>query len=198
MNDSSTGGFLTPSSALPAEDEALDNLLQEVVAGVTGVAPTLVRPRYQPDPPPVPELDVNWIAVGVVGSTPYNFAGLRHVNDGTGSSILFQHEKLEVLLSFYGPGGKGLASLFRDGIQVGQNRDTLRAANIALVEPGPIRTFPEQVNLGWRRRWDMTVWFNREARRTYRILHLNSAVGTVVGNGADETTTTSPFDTDNV
>src|SRR4051812_9766277 len=55
-NDSSTGGYLSPvvaSSAL--QDAALDALLQQMVAGITGLPGNMVRPRWQPVTPKQPE-----------------------------------------------------------------------------------------------------------------------------------------------
>jgi hypothetical protein len=42
--DSSTGGYLVPSSAQPLEDVALDAFLQGAIVSMTGLPQTLVRP----------------------------------------------------------------------------------------------------------------------------------------------------------
>ena len=47
-NTSASGGYLSPTSSPPADDDALSSILHDLVVGVTGLAPTLVFPRWQP------------------------------------------------------------------------------------------------------------------------------------------------------
>src|SRR6185437_11129663 len=89
---SASGGYLAPSSALPLEDGAFDAVLQGFVVGVTALAGNLVRPRWQPIPPPTPDPTVNWCAIGVVVEDPAEGKGfITHDgsdNGGLGSDTL--------------------------------------------------------------------------------------------------------------
>src|SRR5438477_12482433 len=132
-NDSSTGGYLVPTSAPPLEDDALDEFLQGAVVGMTGLAGTLVRPRWQNPVPKLREATVDWCAIGIISETPEFSSYTAHYrgepsnpNDPTGQGFDLQirHETLEVMVSFYGPNSRGNAKLFRDGISVGQNRES--------------------------------------------------------------------------
>jgi hypothetical protein len=68
--NSASGGYLVPVSPLPLDDEELGRRLSNVVAGVTGIPGNLVRPRWQKNPPPIPDEGVDWVAVGVTSYRP--------------------------------------------------------------------------------------------------------------------------------
>jgi hypothetical protein len=53
--DSRTAGYLGPRDT-PQQlvDGAWDDFLHDVIAGTTGLDPTLVRPRWQSEPPNIP------------------------------------------------------------------------------------------------------------------------------------------------
>lgn len=187
-NTSATGGYLVPSSTAPAEDDALDDLFADVVAGVTGLdRDQMVRPRWQRTPPAEPAIDVNWCAVGVMDSDPDANAWIGHDHAGNGSDRMQRHEQIEVLASFYGPNAKGYASLLRDGLAVTQNREALYAAGIAYVEAGRIIAAPDLANQQWRRRFDITLTFRRQVNRTYPVLNLLSAEGEIATDPAAST-----------
>ena len=181
-NDSSTGGFIQPTSAAPIEDAALDALLQALVAGVTGLPLNLVRPRWQAVPTAQPEPATDWCAIGVIDETPPPFSALRHVGrdvSGTnpnGYSISTEWTQLRVLASFYGPAARGNAATMRAGLMIGQNRETLFGSGIALVDaPGVARFVPSMVNNQTVRRVDIEMLFNRAIQRTWPIDDLLSA-----------------------
>ena len=172
-NDSSTGGFIQPTSAAPIEDAALDALLQALVAGVTGLPLNLVRPRWQAVPTAQPEPATDWCAIGVIDETPPPFSALRHAN---GYSISTEWTQLRVLASFYGPTARGNAATMRAGLMIGQNRETLFGSGIALAEaPGAARFVPSMVNNQTVRRVDIEMMFNRAIQRTWPIDDLLSA-----------------------
>lgn len=81
MVDSSTGGLLAPSGPpgpAPVEDDKLTDILQELVAGITGLAGTLVRPRWQPRPDPLPAYNVNWVGMGISDRQSDAFPSVQH------------------------------------------------------------------------------------------------------------------------
>lgn len=200
MNDSSTGGYLTPSVASPPlEDAELDALIQQMVVGITGLPGNMVRPRWQPVVPKQPEPSVNWCAIGVTTQDSdagpaivhqADFVGNVVLADGTqvaessgpvgygdinGRDTYIRHQDIEVLASFYGPNGKRYAQQLSDGLAIPQNREQLGVNDMAFVDAGAIRAVPEMVNQQWIRRYDMTVRLRRKITRTYAVLNLLSA-----------------------
>lgn len=179
MPDSSVAGFLVPSSTPPADDLSLDALFQTMVVGLTGLAGSLVRPRWQPTVPKQPEATVNWCAVGVTNvNGDDNPATVHNPFDasGTGSDTLYRHELIEVFFSFYGPKGQQYAEMARDGLWLPQNNGMLAQYLMTFTtEADPVRSVPDLVNEQWRRRYDFTARFRRQVVRTYAIRSLLSA-----------------------
>ena len=175
-NNSATGGYISPvapSSAL--FDDALDALLQGAVVGITGLAGSLVRPRWQAVVPKQPEPSVDWCAIGVTDFTPMDYPAEIHDGTGNGSDTQQQWEEFSVLASFYGPNGSANASLLRRGLYVAQNREALQAQGIDLVEAGKVITAPDLVNQQWVKRHDITIRLRRVVASTYPVLNILSA-----------------------
>lgn len=176
-NTSATGGPLAPAVATPPlEDDALDDLLQETVAGVTGLDGALVRPRWQPTVPKQPEPGTNWCALGITVQTNDAGPALLHDPSGEGSDVYIRHQDIEVLCSFYGPGAKGNAQRLADGMAIPQNSEQLGLHDVKFVSATEIRAAPDFVNQQWVRRYDMTLSLRRKITRTYPVLNLLSAV----------------------
>lgn len=190
-NTSATGGFLQHS---PAQGQhQLEDVLHDVFTGITGFADELVRPRWQPDPPEVPEPDVNWCAFGITQFDPANFPEIRHHGEGDGHDELVDYEELQVLVSFYGPLHMVNARALRRGLHVQQNRALLRPAGLAFVKAGVITPVPELVALGWRARADVSLTFRLETKSCFTVLHLLKTEGgltTETGNGGGITVPT--------
>lgn len=175
-NTSATGGYVQPvSNAVPEGDLALDVILQAMVAGITGLAGEMVRPRWQPVQPRVPEADVTWCAVGVTLIRPDDNAAISHDRTGDGADNLVRHEDIELLSTFYGPDAAMRAAMLRDGLQIAQNREALTANGIGFVTAGEVRPVPELVNQQWVRRQDLPITLRRIVRRTYPVLNILSA-----------------------
>lgn len=168
-NTSATGGYLTPSSTLPPNDDALEDILTELVAGVTGLDRNLVRPRFQTKPPKLPSVSTDWAAVGISDNDADFDAVVTHDGTGNGETTLSRNERFEVMVSFYGPNAEGYAKLFRDGLEIPQNREEINKYSINFVSVGTLRNVPEQVNNVWYKRRDLPVYFNRGETRTYAI-----------------------------
>lgn len=168
MTDSSTGGILTPNTPYPADDDALDAILQALVTGITGLDPTAVRPRWQPNVPKVLNPSGNWCAIGVMSSTPDDGPWIGY-DPANNVGPYVRHEQLEVVATFYGPLAKTNAAILRDGLAVPQNTESLRAQDMAYVSTGAIHTAPELVNQQWVRRQDMGITLRRKVSRTYQI-----------------------------
>ncbi|MBN4665433.1 hypothetical protein HUS70_07430 [Pandoraea nosoerga] len=176
MNDSSTGGFLSPvQSTPPIEDSALEDFLQTMIAGITGLDGALVRPFPQPVAPKIPESGINWCGFTVADFEPDANAGLLHVPASDGSDTYLRHEDIEVKCQFYGPNASQYARVLRDGLYVPQNREQLQLNDFGLIDTSGIVAAPDVVNQQVRRRYDVTVRLRRKVTRTYRVLNLLSA-----------------------
>lgn len=174
-NTSATGGYLSPSLAM--SQTALEDELHALIAGITQLPANLVRPRWQPDPPRVPDQDVNWCAFGITLFDPQNFAEVRHHGHGDGRDELVEYEDMNLLASFYGPGHLDLARQLKAGMHIPQNRAKLRPAGIAFIKAGAVTHLPEAVALQWRARADLPLHFRLETRRFYAVLNILKVQG---------------------
>ena len=91
-----------------------------------------------------------------------------------------RHEELEILLSFYGPNSGAYMSAFRDGIQLAQNREQLMLAVFAHIDTGDEVEVPTLIKDRYTRRKDIPWRVRRQVLRTYPVLDLLSAVGSIV------------------
>ena len=184
MTDSSTGGFLAPTSTLPVEDALLDNILQALIVGVCNIPGPLVRPRWQPKPPAQPDAMTDWAAVGVVDEDPEFNISLVHngaANNGAGSSTSIDNDVVTVLASFYGPTARGNAKLLRTGLMIPQNRESLFNTGLQLLEiPGKSLFVPAIVGQQTVRRVDLQMRFRRRTQLTWAILNLEQMAGGLV------------------
>lgn len=172
--NSSTGGYLAPTNALPPEDDAFDAVIQALVVGITAIPGNLVRPRWQPVALAQPEANINWCAVGVTEEDPQEGRpAITHdgaASGGLGADTLQVNDEVEILASFYGPNARQFANLFRDGLMLPQNREALEfpppggnAQQIYRIIqiPSPARFVPELVNQKTVRRVDVSFRIRR-------------------------------------
>lgn len=184
MADSSTGGYLRPvaSPDSPVWDDAFEDQMQSLLVGITGMEGRLVRPRWQPVPPAMPDQTQNWCAIGIVSvNSDYGRETVHHPA-GEGSDEVRTHETIELLASFYGPGCYGLASVLRDGLYLPQNREAILGQGMALLDTGRLVTTSDLVGTVWRRRVDLDFRLRRRVVRRYEILNLLSAQGSIHTN----------------
>lgn len=164
----------------PLEDDGLDDFLQQLVAGITRLDPTLVRPRWQPEPPNLPDYGTDWVAVGAVDHEPDpGWAAWQHDSAGGGRDYVTQSETFVLLTSFYGPHAGAYDGLLRDGLQVGQNREVLQLAGMGLGEVGGTSRVPELIKERWTQRVDRRIHIRRQLLRVYPILNLLGATVSV-------------------
>lgn len=192
MSDSTAAGYLqtTDDTGAPLEGDALADAFQGMVVGVTGLASTLVRPRWQAKPLPMPSASTNWAAVAVTQSTPDAHSRTTHdalAADAAGLDRLTLNKTLEVLVSFYGPAADTYANRLVRGLGVEQNRDVLDRQGIKLTAPGPATHVPEQVNEQWVQRVDVPLTFRQEDVVTFPIRTIVSATLSQSWDGAAPT-----------
>lgn len=183
MNTSATGGYLAPIGDQPTQDQSLIVFCQAVICGITAIDGTLARPRWQQEPPNLPPVDTDWVALGVTQINADTFHFEQHdpsANNGDGEDLLVRTEEFDLACSFYGPNADAKATMLRDGLAIGQNRDQLYLAGIGLISVGPAVSVPALVKQKWLNRTDIRVSLRRQIKRSYPILHLLSASGTIV------------------
>lgn len=177
-NTSATGGYLKPTNTV-LDGNLLQDFFHGVIAGVTGLDNTLVVPAFQnqPGPPLRPDIDVDWCGFAIMNrrteALPWYVQ--NDGNDGT----LSRTELFDLQVSFYGPNCTGYAGMLRDGLQITQNLEQLFAAGMAPEGTQDIVYLPEFINGRYYQRADLTVNMNRDVSRTYAILSLLSAQGTL-------------------
>lgn len=174
-NTSATGGYLAPTAPVSVEDDELDNLLQELVAGVSSLPGEMVRPRWQPTVPKQPEPAVNWCALGITLQANDAGPAIQHDGDGDGSDEYIRHQQIDLLCSFYGPAAKGYAQRLADGMAIPQNSEQMALNGMKFVRASEIQPAPALINQQWTRRYDLTLTLRRKITRTYPVLNLLSA-----------------------
>lgn len=177
-NTSATGGYLLPksSSHFPC-NLTLEQFVQTVLVGVSGLPGDLVRPRWQMNPPKQPDLNVNWLSMAITEDDADTFAFNGITSDG--HNRFMRMSALTVQCMFYGPNAFELCEGVRDALQLGQNREALQRAKMDFVSTGKMVRSPDLVNERWVSRWTMDVYLRREILRSYPILTFLSFNGTL-------------------
>lgn len=175
-----------------------DRFLNGVVSGIVGLAPSLVRPRWQAKMPKQPEINVDWCAIGVMSAEPKSArAQIVHDPAGDGSDVATNWERVTVLATFYGPNAWANAGFLDAGIRIPQNRDAMTAAGVGLVSTGTRRQTAEMTEQKeWVKRVDIEIVADRVIERVYPVLSLLSAHGTLMAlPPGSSTTVNTPIDT---
>jgi hypothetical protein len=190
VTDSRFAGYLGPVTPGPAplEDDAWEDFLHDVFAGVTGLPPTLVRPRWQEEPPLRPDISVDWMAFGTQ-AVRTDFAPVQYHIDtpGDGYDALQEMEERDIICSFYGPNSEKYSSYFRRGLYIDQNQAVFRANAVGMVGTTPFTRAAELVKERWWPRQDITVTLRREVRYNYNVFNLLAAQVEIRANPPGET-----------
>lgn len=179
-NTSATGGYLQQVAG-PLEGLDLRRFIGTVLVGVSGFEPEMVRPAWQQNPPPVPNIDTNWMAFGITARRADNDPYQVEKDDGQ-RTLMLRHEELDIMLAFYGPDCLQKAAEVREGFELTQNTESLLLAGMAYIDLSDIIHAPELVNDRYFDRADTTLTIRREVRREYRILNFVSANGAIHAN----------------
>jgi len=191
MPDSSTGGFLTPLSTLPApiEGQALNRFLQPAIVALTGLGATFVIPGNQPEPPNIPTAGEAWGTFFYEKIDADVFPFIKHATDTTGNGYdqLQRHELWAVKCDFFDLGTNGLASyyatLLRDNLAIPQNREFLLPQGFNLRGVGAIEVVPVVFKQRWQYRERFTFYIKRNTVRNYAVLNLASGQFTFYAGG---------------
>lgn len=180
-NDSSTGGYVVPISTTgDLEDQSLNRFLHDLVAGITALDPTLVRPRWQPEPPALPEPTVDWASIGEVNRDKDVFSFVGHQSGGDGNDYTYRNQILNILCTFYGPNARMFSERLSMGFEIAQNREVMTLNGYGLVEVGSSTTTTEMINQRWLPREDVPFSLRRAQEFKYPILNLLGGQGTLV------------------
>lgn len=174
-NTSASGGYLTPAGAPTPADGALEDILQPMVVGITGLPGKMVRPRWQSGNPKQPEPNVDWCAFGVMHTKQDTNPAIEHDGTGDGADQYQRHQDVTLLATFYGPNAQAYGQLLSDGMYVPQNSEALKALNMVFVEAGDLIAAPDLLNQQWVRRYDLRIRLRRKIERTYPVLNILSA-----------------------
>lgn len=157
----------------PLEDNALVDALQATVVGITGLSAKLVRPRWQPEPPNMPDYSIDWCAIG---PTEYNdelYVFEEQVNANT--RAIERSQEFTVLASFYGPHAQSYMGRFKDGVMLEYNRLDLGALGVKLKEVQRSRNVPALFKEKWVPRIDLPTVWTRRIRREYTLNNIEVA-----------------------
>jgi hypothetical protein len=186
VNSSATGGYLAPTGTPPLEGQPLLDFLQRWITGISGVPGKLVRPRWQAEPPNIPDSGVVWLSFGIMRRTVDPFPWVSHYPDGDGYDELSRHETMELLASIYDTGSGGQADLtaevLRDGMNMAQNLEPLQLRQMMLLDVGDIQPVPTLQNTRWLYRLDLPFRIRRTITRDYPVENVVEVDGTVVSD----------------
>lgn len=158
-------GYIQPSGNLPPNDDALSGVLQAAIVGMTGLDPTLVRPRWQPQPPTQPSPSTVWCAFGITEFTPYDYPQWSQDADDTGTQ--HRYERFDAMATFYGPQSAWYAARLRDALYFHQNHATLSEQGIKLRSAEGPTHLGELINSQYISRSDLSLSFVRFVEPVY-------------------------------
>lgn len=186
-NTSATGGALVPDdSPAPLEGRDLNRLIQQWMSAIIGVVldSSMIRPSFQTEPPAIPDKGDAWVAFRYSTEGSDTFPYIAHDGSGDGSDGLQRNQDLAVLASFYDTGTNGLAdsimARFRDGTAIQQNNDALLTGQFRFVGCDEPVVVPSLLKEQWLYRVDLPFVLRRQINRTYTVLNILSADGTLV------------------
>lgn len=200
--DSTRAGYITPAFDDTLADDDLADALQRMVAGITALPGAMVRPRFQVDPPDMPENDRDWCAISLTDvEPPAARPELIHdpaADGGQGRTTMRGYESMSVMASFYGPNAMRYATRLRDGLQMEQNRDEIQAdGSLNLLWVGSIRNVSDRQNTTFRNRFDLAIRLRHRFERVYNVRNIVEIQGTITADGGSLGGSTSgelPFD----
>jgi hypothetical protein len=177
--DSTIPGYVSASSDSLVSSGFLEEI-QKALSGITTIPGNLVRPRWQPEPPDMPDFGVDWISIGRIRAVPDAYAAVIHHPENGGEDHLIRNWMIDVRVHCYGANAERTCTRVIDGLQVAQNRETLFKKGIAFVESTDPRTASEFVKMRYVYRKDFDLTFRVQEILIYPIRNVIQGHGTVV------------------
>jgi hypothetical protein len=182
------------------DDDALADFLQGWIVGLTGLDPTLVRPKWQAEPLEIPQGGVTWMEFGIKGRARDFDAYVTHVGALPATDdppfagqdaydMVFRTEGLDVDCVIYGPNSDLVTTLLSAGTKIEQNLWPLASQGIRYISIGDPTAVPEKIKQKWVRRNDIRVNLRRAVSLRYPVQDLESVAVTItVGDFQEEIT----------
>jgi hypothetical protein len=170
MNTSATGGYLRETAGVP-HHEILEDAVHGMIAGLTGLNSTLIRPAFQESPLAEPKSVIDWCLFFIRDSSPANYPDARNYPDGENGVVTDWMNK-EIHLYFYGPNCEEYAGMIRRGLHVEQNYLEFRKSGIAVKRVGGVTMMPELANGKWLSRADLIIYAAYAASASYPVMKI--------------------------
>jgi hypothetical protein len=180
--DSSHRGFLAPTNLYGLmDDQDLARYLQQMVAGITGLDPTLVRPSWQPEPPDEPEVGTTWCSIRKEDFDPETFAWEGNTNvNGQDVHLVVRHEMVNLVAQFQGPQSERTADFLSLGFQLAQNREYFTRSGYGFVESGKKVVLPLSRNERYLYVVDLPFTLRRRQQVDYAVHPLTGATAELI------------------
>jgi hypothetical protein len=185
-NTSATGGplYSIDTNGYLADD-ALEDFIQTWLTAVTALKGKLVRPVYQPDPPPLPDYGETWLAFNVKpGKLDWDASNTQFppTDESDGASRTFRSQEIDVDLVGIGPNAGSLLTQFIMALGQGQNLEMLKAKHFAFVGANEPTITSIKSKARWQRRVDLKVSLRRTVQFTYAVLPVEAATGEIISD----------------
>ena len=185
-NDSRKPGILAPFP-----DKAVDiAAIHDALVSVSGIDGSLVRARWQLNPPPMPDSSTNWIAFSFnslsVGGIPEIDHSDSDISDPEAANSTARiRQEMTVRVSCFGADGLNVAESIRAGLSMPFNNVALQSAGMTMlyVDPQLVRS-PDIVNGRWVDKWDVSFKIGRMANRKFNVRSIASADFSVINDKA--------------
>lgn len=175
MNTSATGGILPAQDVAPTlVDDPLENAFHAWLSGLSGLPASMVRPEMQRLAPKQPDVGAPWLAFNVGEAEPDSNPVISHDPTGEGRDNLTRHYRVRVSVKVYGTNGGSRARQIVDAAPVAQNGETLGGLLIKFVKSSTITRSGDILQSQMVPRWDFTLDFNMQTRRTFAVLNILS------------------------
>lgn len=183
-NTSATGGYLRQVTG-PLEGQALLDVFQALIVGITGLTGSLVRPAYQANPPDWPAIGTDWCAFYISDSDQDYSA--KQMEQADAQTTLHEDEKISLGVVFYGPNAHGYAGQLKTGLQIAQNREAIAAAGVVWNDASPVKAAYELINNQYYSGFRVTLNFTRENERVYGVLPARTVGVEIYADDAHDT-----------
>jgi hypothetical protein len=177
--------YIRPAS-LPVNDDALTDILQAWLVGLSGLPGCMVRPWWQVEPPQQPDIEENWIAIGIGDSDRDFDTYSAHVAGNNvpdprvpGYNVTYRNQTLTIHVRSYGKDAQGNADAIWNNAQISQNRALLLQQGFALVRVEKPTVGTDIVKERWVPVWDFDMRLRRAVSLQYPIDDFASAGVTV-------------------
>lgn len=185
-NTSATGGGLVQINDNGfLADDALEDFIQGWLVSFSGLDPTMVRPAYQADPPPLPDFSVTWLAFNLkLGRLDWDSSNTHFpsTTSSDGFERTFRSQEIHLALTCYGPLAGGTITRIVMGTGLGQNRELLQRNHFAFVSANEPTIGSEKIKGRFQRRVDLQIQLRRTVQFSYAVLDLASATGEIVSD----------------